>query len=220
MQGTFTMTRQLELKPGEGLKLRAKRYGMDWKRHIDSVSECLEALKVTDRDGFPLEAEGGFALLCDMTFSLRRARGTVFLVGNGASASMASHVAADLAKNVHLRTEVFSDLSLLTAIANDMSYEHVFAEPLRRRMCPGDMLVAISSSGNSPNVLAAALEAERLGGTVVTLSAMGQENSLRKMGSLNFYVPGTTYGLAESCHATILHYWIDHMVETAAARAD
>jgi DNA-binding MurR/RpiR family transcriptional regulator len=130
---------------------------------------------------------------------------------------MASHVAADLAKNAHVHTEVFSDLSLITAIANDLDYEEVFAEPLRRRMAEGDMLIAISSSGESPNVLRAVEEATRLGGLVVTLSAMRPTNHLRTRGALNLYVPADNYGLAESCHAAILHHWIDSV---ANARAD
>jgi D-sedoheptulose 7-phosphate isomerase len=75
----------------------------------------------------------------------------------------------------------------------------------------GDVLVAVSSSGESPNILRAAEESHRLGGAVVTLSAMDPDNTLRKMGSLNFYVPASTYGMAESCHAAILHHWIDHV---------
>lgn len=76
-------------------------------------------------------------------------------------------------------------------------------------MVVGDMLVAISSSGNSPNVLSGAETARKLGGAVITLSAMKEENALRKLGVLNFYIPGQTYGLAETGHAAILHFWMD-----------
>jgi D-sedoheptulose 7-phosphate isomerase len=71
------------------------------------------------------------------------------------------------------------------------------------------MLVAISSSGRSPNILAAVAVANRLALTVVTLSAMAPDNPLRASGSLNVYVPAETYGYAESCHAAILHHWMD-----------
>ena len=83
---------------------------------------------------------------------------------------MASHFAADLAKNGRVRTEVFTDLSLITAVANDVNYESVFSEPLRWQMAQGDML-AISSSGNAPNVPVGCETAMSLGGFVVTLSA-------------------------------------------------
>jgi D-sedoheptulose 7-phosphate isomerase len=124
---------------------------------------------------------------------------------------MASHFAADLAKNGHLHTQVFSDLSLITAISNDMGYEHVFAEPLRRRAQPQDMLVAISSSGNSPNLLKAAEVARDKGLTLVTLTAMAPDNALRQLGDLNLYVGASTYGLAETAHAAVLHHWMDQV---------
>jgi D-sedoheptulose 7-phosphate isomerase len=184
---------------------------MQWVQYANDLNTLLRSLFVLTCDG-ERETDKAIAMWVEKTLDVRKKRKTVFLVGNGASASMASHVAADLAKNAHVHTEVFSDLSLLTAIANDMSYEEVFAEPLRRRMKDGDMLVAISSSGQSPNVLRAVREAKSLGGFVVTLSAMGPENTLRDLGHLNLFVPAITYGMAETCHAAILHYWIDQMV--------
>jgi D-sedoheptulose 7-phosphate isomerase len=71
------------------------------------------------------------------------------------------------------------------------------------------MLVAISSSGRSPNILAAVDAAEELGLTVVTLSAKDAENPLRRRGHLNLYVAAETYGLAETSHAAALHWWMD-----------
>jgi len=190
---------------------------MNWAKTVECLSECLAGLQIFDDTGQLVDVEIGFGRLCRISSVLKERGGTIFLVGNGASASMASHVAADLAKNAHIRTEVFSDLALITAVANDISYDEVFAEPLRRRMQPGDMLVCISSSGNSPNVLNAAAEARVLGGDVITLSAMDTGNKLRSSGGLNFYIPGDTYGLAESAHAAVLHHWIDTMVEGCAS---
>jgi D-sedoheptulose 7-phosphate isomerase len=74
------------------------------------------------------------------------------------------------------------------------------------------MLVAISSSGRSANILAAVRLAKRLGVTIITLSAMSPRNPLRSLGALNAFVPAPVYGLAETCHAAILHQWMD-MVE-------
>ena len=146
-----------------------------------------------------------------MTVRLKNEFGTIFLVGNGASASMASHFSADITKNLHIRTQIFTDLSLITACANDICYEEVYAEPLHWSMKRGDMLVAISSSGNSPNIVRAIDTAKAIGGRIITLSAMDVDNKIRSMGDLNFYIPANTYGLAETCHAAILHYWVDLM---------
>lgn len=180
-----------------------------WQEYIGGLSALLQRLSVRDAYGREIGAEAGFCRWKALTLQVRRKRGTIFLIGNGASASMASHLAADLAKNARVHTEVFSDLSLITAISNDIGYAHVFSEPLSRRARAGDMLVAISSSGRSPNILAAVGVARQCRLNVVTLSAMKAGNPLRRRGTLNVYVPGTTYGFAESCHAAILHHWMD-----------
>ncbi len=182
---------------------------MSWKSNISNLSGVLEELSIRDKQGNELTQDKGFCLWKDLTIRVRNSRNRVFFIGNGASASMASHFAGDLAKNGSILTEVFTDLSLITAIANDISYEQVFSEPLRKKMDVGDMLVAISSSGSSPNILKGVETANELEGVVITLSAMNKKNILRQMGDFNFYVPAQTYGLAETAHATILHYWMD-----------
>jgi D-sedoheptulose 7-phosphate isomerase len=188
-------------------------HGTVWRSQVDTLAGLLRNVSVLNARYKELDIEKGFQLWRDLTIRLRSRKGTVYLIGNGASASMASHYAADLAKNARLHTEVFSDLSLITAISNDMGYENVFAEPLKRRGHAVDMLVAISSSGESRNVLKAVGVANSMGMTVVTLSAMKATNSLRRKGTINFYVAADVYGHAETCHAAILHHWMD-MVET------
>jgi len=184
-----------------------------WQQNISDLYNLLEDLSVRDSQGNDLDADEAFARLTELTFRVRSVGATVYYLGNGASASMASHFAADMAKIGGVRTMVFTDLSLLTAVANDVSYEDVYAEPLKWYMKRKDMVVAISSSGKSPNIVRAVLQAKKLGGTVITISAMKEDNAIRKLGDLNFYVPAKTYGLAETAHATILHFWMD-MVES------
>jgi len=183
-----------------------------WLSYISHLHQLLLENSVRNAGQEEIGSEAGFSMWKDLTLKIRQSGNRVFFIGNGASASMASHFAADLAKSGQICTEIFTDSALLTAIANDISYEEVFAEPLRLSMKAGDMLVAISSSGNSPNIVRAVEAAGNLGGIVVTLSAMDENNRIRKMGDLNFYVPCETYGLAESGHAAILHYWLDFVV--------
>lgn len=189
---------------------------MGWATNINAIQDCLNALSATiGITNEEINCDIAFEQWKEWTQNIRRRKRTIYLIGNGASASMASHISADLAKNAYVHTEVFSDLSLLTALGNDLGYEEVFAEPLRRRMNDGDMLVAISSSGLSPNILRAVKTAISLGGFVVTLSGKKPDNTLRNLGILNFYVPAPSYGLAETCHAAILHHWVDLMTETS-----
>lgn len=185
----------------------------DWAREVHILGECLERLTVWDADGKGMEPDRGFDSWVGQVLHIRQRKGTVFFIGNGASASMASHFATDLAKTARIRTQTFYDLSLLTAVGNDLCFEEIFSHPLKLCMARGDMLVAISSSGGSPNILLGVEQALEMGGYVVTHSAMKPENRLRKMGMINFYVPTETYGLAESSHSAILHHWMDQVAE-------
>ena len=183
-----------------------------WQQNINDLCNLLEDLSVLDSQGINLEVDEAFSRVTELTFRVNSKGGTIYFIGNGASASMASHFAADMAKTGGVRTMVFTDLSLLTAVANDISYEDVYAEPLKWYMKKEEMVVAISSSGNSPNIVRALHQAKEIGGTVITISAMKEDNAIKKLGDLNFYVPAKTYGLAETAHAAILHFWMD-MVE-------
>jgi len=180
-----------------------------WASNINELNQLLSELSIRTKDGRELDHDAGFAWWRDRTLEIRSEKKTVYCVGNGASASMASHFSADLSKNAHIRTQVFTDLSLITACANDQTYKEVYALPLSWSMNKYDMLIAISSSGNSPNIIRAIETAKSLNGIVVTLSAMRGDNEIRGEGDLNFYIPVETYGMAETCHAAILHFWID-----------
>jgi len=133
----------------------------------------------------------------------------IYFIGNGASAMMASHFAADACKNAGLSAIAFNDASLLTAIGNDAAFEEIFALPLRQLARPGDLLVAISSSGNSPNVVRALDQMRTLPAQIVTLSGKRPDNRARTRGDLNFYVAADRYGWVECAHQLILHYWLD-----------
>jgi len=188
-----------------------------WSEYVADINTQLSKLSVLDAQGAALTNDDGFAQWLQLTLAVRENRGVVYFVGNGASAAMASHMSADLAKNGRMHTQVLTDQALLTAISNDISYEDVFAFPLSIRGNAGDMLVAISSSGSSPNVLKATGEAKRQGMSVITLSAMKEGNPLRQSGTLNFFVPADTYGNAESTHAAVLHRWMDLVEQVVAS---
>lgn len=188
-----------------------------WQHTVDRLHSLLSGLVFQDAQGNLIENDEAFQLWLNWTERVRRDNSTIYLIGNGASASMASHFAADLAKNGQLHTQVFSDVCLLTAVSNDISFEQVYSEPLRRRGKAGDLLVAISSSGRSPNILRCVEVAAELRMTVVTLSAFQPDNPLRAAGQLNAYVPGTNYGEAETCHAAVLHCWMDQVEANAPA---
>lgn len=139
----------------------------------------------------------------------------VMLVGNGGSASIASHIATDLLKNVSISALAFNDASLLTCLSNDLGYEQVFSRPIEMLAKKNDVVFCISSSGSSQNILNAAGAAKKSGCSIVTLSGFGADNPLRKMGDVNFYVPSRSYGDVEIAHMAICHAVVDQLMESA-----
>lgn len=180
-----------------------------YEKYNNDVSLALSNTAATTEKSLSIDSETAFRQWVSMTRDVFGNKQTIYFIGNGASAAMASHMAADAVKNGKLRAMVFNDLSLMTAVSNDLDYTECFAEPLRRFGLPGDLLISISSSGNSPNIIKGieAAREQQLG--VVTLSGMSPDNQSRKLGDVNFYVPADTYGIVECAHQVLLHCWLD-----------
>jgi D-sedoheptulose 7-phosphate isomerase len=139
--------------------------------------------------------------------------GLTFFCGNGASATMAEHMSHDWFQNAQVNTTTCAETAHITAISNDLSYEDVFSYRINRILSERDILVAISSSGNSPNVVKALETARNKGVYCITFTGKKPDNKARQLGDLNFYVPLDTYGLVESAHAVILHAALDNFLE-------
>ena len=174
-----------------------------------ALFDRLRSTVATDAQGAILPVQGALDAWRGLTEAAKKAGRVHFFIGNGASATMASHMALDAAKNAGVPALAFNDLASLTALGNDVGYEQVFAQPLRWHARPGDVLVAISSSGRSPNIVAGVAAARELGCRIVTLTGMGPDNPVRRAGDVNFFVPGRTYGCVECLHQILLHCWLD-----------
>jgi D-sedoheptulose 7-phosphate isomerase len=133
----------------------------------------------------------------------------LILIGNGASASLASHFASDFSKNAGIRAMSVTDGAMLTALVNDIGAEAIFSKQIDFYAQRGDVLVAISSSGSSPNILAAVAAARDRGCAVVSFSGFDPENPLRRSGDLNFHVPADEYGFVEVTHTALIHAILD-----------
>lgn len=134
-----------------------------------------------------------------------KAGGRVVFVGNGGSAAIASHMAVDYTKNGGVRAVAFNDVPTLTCLANDFGYDNIFSKQIEYQATKRDILVIISSSGRSLNIIAAATAASALGCKVFTFTGMNPNNKLRSMGDFNFWCPSSDYGLVELSHLTLLH---------------
>jgi len=174
--------------------------------HADLETYWAELSSVSQRMPLQLVARAAELLL-----TCHREDKTVFVLGNGGSAATASHFACDLAKGT--RTEgchsfrvvpLTDNMPLVTAWANDVSYDCVFAEQLTSLVRPGDVVVAISASGNSPNIVAAARAARGAGATVIALTGR-TGGRVRRLANLTIPVPADRIELVEDAHAAVAH---------------
>jgi len=135
----------------------------------------------------------------------------IYVAGNGGSAAIADHLCCDWTKGAHhpafktLKTHSLTgSVALVTALANDVSYDEAFARQVEFYCEPGDVLILISSSGNSPNILRAATAAKKIGAKVIGLSGFAG-GELKKVSDIALYIPESNYGIVEDCHQSIMH---------------
>ena len=124
----------------------------------------------------------------------------VILAGNGGSAAIASHCAVDFTKCANIRCINFNEVDLITCFANDYGYERWLEKALEFYADRGDMVILISSSGKSANMINAARYARSAGLVLVTLTGFSQDNALRKLGDLNIWVDSRAYNVVEMTH--------------------
>ena len=171
----------------------------------DAINESVAAMRyVSPRD---------MDSLVDLLDNARR----VVLVGNGGLLSVASHIATDLWTQAHINAVAPTDVAYLTAQANDHGHVYMLVDFVRRHV--DSVLVAMSCSGRSENVLVACHEARAhaTANKIVTMSGFDEDNPLRRLGDLNFYIPSRSYGVVQvACHA-ILHAVCDTLASTRCA---
>jgi D-sedoheptulose 7-phosphate isomerase len=133
----------------------------------------------------------------------------VIIIGNGGSAAIASHVSVDLVKTAGLRAINFNEADLITCFSNDYGYEYWFEKALDAYADNGDLLISISSSGQSKNIINAATKAKSIGLEIITFSGFSGDNPLKSMGSINFWVNSNVYNFVEMTH----HVWLSAIVD-------
>jgi len=182
------------------------------KDYISGLKQVLDHVPLQTIDGIIQAIE-----------QARDEKQQVFVIGNGGSAATASHMMNDLCKGTlghkgdapwpRLRVIALTDnVSLMTAWANDTDYNRIFSEPLKNLAQRGDVLVAISASGNSPNIVAAVEAAKEIGVKVVGLTGFGG-GKLAKMADVSFVVPSDGYGPVEDVHMILDHIITGYLYE-------
>lgn len=180
------------------------------KNKVYDKSTCWDYLQeYADDSRKALSALDPLAL-ANAVGALRACTGTVWVAGNGGSGSIGDHMVADFSKGTagarsHVRMlNLASNTALVSAIANDLHHKEIFAAQLELFAKFGDVLVAISASGNSSNVIVAVEQAKRMGLTTIGLTGF-DGGKVAEIVDISLHVPASNYGVAEDAHQTILH---------------
>lgn len=177
--------------------------------YFKTLNKALECTEATDKKGTQIKTEEAINWFLEHVHTITDNGNKIIFVGNGGSAAIASHMAIDFSKNGNIPAIAFNDGASLTCLGNDLGYDQVFAKQIELHAHKGDLLVAISSSGKSANILNAVKAAKKRGCDVFTLSGFTKNNPLRKMGNINFYVPSSEYGFVEISHLCLNHAMLD-----------
>lgn len=188
--------------------------------HIEYLNRFIKALSDTaffaGTDRLP-GYEEGMQKIVDVFSKVKAAGKTAYFIGNGGSAAIASHMTSDFKKNGNMKTGALLDSSVLTCFGNDFGYDKVFSKQLEQIGSQDDVLVAISSSGNSMNIVNAINAAKAKGMKVITMSGFKPDNKIVTMGDVNVHVSLEEYGIVESAHVTILQQAVDVLLERDGA---
>jgi len=174
--------------------------------YLDSLNRLMLQTEVTDSTGGTLSVEDGAALAVRMIIEARATSRKVMFGGNGGSAAIVSHAQNDLSESAGVRAMVFTDEPVLTARANDYGYGSVFERPIELWAEPGDVMVTVSSSGKSENIIRALQAAKKRGCSLVTFSGFSPDNPSRGLGDINFYTPSSVYAYVETTHMALIHF--------------
>ena len=181
--------------------LARDRVTMRWFEEFQEALVGVEASK----DGFKLQLEDGLTRLKESILDTIASKNRVFLIGNGGSAAICAHIAVDWTKFLKVRVETCNDVPMMSMIANDFEWKEVFSRQVSKRSMAGDVMIAISSSGRSSNILKAIEICRQKKVTVHTVSGFERDNPLQHRGRLNFWIPSKSYGHVEAATLCLLH---------------
>ena len=180
-------------------------------QYFKELSGLLPQIEIDNGKGGTIPFKEAVSQIASVIINNHKKGNKVILIGNGGSASIASHIITDFVRSGKIEAVAFSDSSLLTCMGNDYGYEHVYEKPIEVIAREGDILFSISSSGKSENILNGVKMGREKNCFLITLSGFDEANPLRKEGDINFYVPSYHYGYVEIIHLTICHLIVDHI---------
>lgn len=186
--------------------------------YIEELIEKLYGTTIqTKAEGECSVYQDGLQVLLDVFSKHKENQSMLFFIGNGGSSAIASHMTADFMKNGGMNTYSLYDNAVTTCMGNDYGYEYIFSKPMEFLVREGDLVVAISSSGNSPNIINGIVTARKKKAEVITFTGFSEDNRAKQLGDVNLYVPCAKYGIVESIHNLILQQIVDLIMERDGA---
>jgi D-sedoheptulose 7-phosphate isomerase len=152
------------------------------------------------RTALNLDVENELIESKDVILTAKQNNRKIIIVGNGGSSAIASHAIVDFTKQGGVRAMNFNDPALITCFANDYGYEKWLKKAVEFYADDGDVLIAISSSGNSENIVQTIETANNMGLKVITFSGFDKKNRIKQLGDVNFWLDSCVYNIVENMH--------------------
>ena len=169
--------------------------------YFDTINSKNRMVKIED-----------LKLISEIVEKRHKDGGKVIIVGNGGSAAIASHASIDFTKAANIPAITFNESSLLTCFSNDYGYEHWVEKALEFYAKENDMVILISSSGQSQNIINGAKKAREMELPLVTFSGFSEQNKLREMGDINLWIDSNEYNIVEIVHQTWILSIVDYLI--------
>lgn len=177
---------------------------LDLLKRLDHFYKIVSKSEFTSNNQ-QLNVNDGIMLFFEFCNDLKKRAGNLYIIGNGGSAGVAAHATTDFFNIAGIKATTLHESSLFSCFANDYGYENVFSKQIEKLVDEKDILIAISSSGNSMNIRNAVLTANKKNTQTITLTGFKKNNPLRQLGNLNIWLNSCDYGFVEIGHQFILH---------------
>ena len=172
-----------------------------FKKYFEDTAQCIQKL---DKDKINS--------ICQLMKNTSKNKGTIYLAGNGGSASTASHISTDLTKNAKVKAMTFNDVNLITCFSNDYGYENWLKAAVKYYVKSNDLVILLSVSGESKNLINAANLCKKRKIKLITITGANKKNSLSKKGIINYWVNSKAYNIVETVQMLILVSIVDKII--------
>jgi len=183
------------------------------EKRLEQFKNTVESIEITNTENIGFLLEDGLTEIYKLLVDVQKKKRSLYIIGNGGSAAIASHAVIDFMNVGKISAHTLHDPSTLTCMSNDYGYENAFSKILNITLKKEDLLIVISSSGQSKNMTNAVKAAKKNGTTVITLSGFDSKNTLRTLGDINIWINSRDYGMVEIAHQFILHNLADRFID-------